>query len=119
MSVAANGVYGTLPVPTHRLPMYAFAGWYTSPTGGTEITSETQLATNSDHTLYAHWRIRYVTVTLDPVGGDGGYVDALKVNGKMMSLPPSVKHGYAFNGWYTEKSGGEKITYIDPGENFA
>lgn len=45
--------YGTLPTATRDY--YKFDGWYTASTGGTKITSTTQLIKNSAHTLYAHW----------------------------------------------------------------
>ena len=52
-NVTYNQSYGTLPNPTRD--GYAFAGWYTSPTGGVQITANTKVTTNANHTLYAHW----------------------------------------------------------------
>lgn len=43
---------GTLPTPTRE--RYAFLGWYTAPTGGTEVESST-IVEASDITYYAHW----------------------------------------------------------------
>ncbi|MBQ3151538.1 MAG: InlB B-repeat-containing protein [Clostridia bacterium] len=42
---------GTLSYPVR--PGYLFAGWYTSPTGGTRIISTTKI--DSSMTIYAHW----------------------------------------------------------------
>lgn len=44
---------GTLAVPSR--PGYAFEGWYTAKTGGTELTSGSEI--NKSQTLYAHWRV--------------------------------------------------------------
>ncbi len=45
--------YGTLPELTRA--GYTFLGWFTAADGGTEVTVSTTVATNYDHTLYAHW----------------------------------------------------------------
>ena len=50
--------YGRLPEPT--LQDNEFAGWYTEPEGGEEITAQTLVQLQEDgtmyETLYAHWR---------------------------------------------------------------
>ena len=53
ITVTYGQQYGTIPTPTRT--GYTFGGWYTSSTGGTEVTSTTVCSTNSDHTIYAHW----------------------------------------------------------------
>ena len=46
--------YGTLATP--KKTGYIFGGWYTEPNGqGTLVTSDSDLASESDHTLYAKW----------------------------------------------------------------
>ncbi len=47
-----NAVLGTLPIPTK--PGYMFTGWYTSTSGGSEVTSSTKM-TSLTMTIYAHW----------------------------------------------------------------
>ncbi len=42
---------GDLPTPTRS--QYAFQGWFTSASGGTEVTAATVLSASA--TLYAHW----------------------------------------------------------------
>ncbi len=50
---------GELPTPSKF--GYHFVGWYTLPTGGTEVTKDTQMATASEHTIYAHYEeVTYV-----------------------------------------------------------
>lgn len=108
--VEQGGTYGELPRPTPDNSDYSFAGWYTSADGGTKIESSSRLIANADHTLYAHW-INVREAVLDPNGGTvSGSSSPIKVeyrNGG--NLPVAVRQGYTFDGWYTEKSGGEKI----------
>lgn len=55
-SVSYASTYGTLPTPT-RLG-YSFNGWFTAITGGTKITSSTQVSITANQTLYAQWTAR-------------------------------------------------------------
>ena len=48
--------YNFLPTPT-RTGGYKFVGWYTEPTGGTEVTRDTTVTTTNPHILYAHWSL--------------------------------------------------------------
>lgn len=52
-TITYNSAYGTLDTPTKT--GYTFDGWYTSPSGGTQVTSSTVLSNASDQTVYAHW----------------------------------------------------------------
>ncbi len=55
-SYAAGDTLGTIPSPTppqSGTVGYYFAGWYTQPFGGTEVSSSTPVTSNM--TLYAHW----------------------------------------------------------------
>ena len=53
-TLVVNGkAYGYLPTPTKEGK--TFLGWYTSPSGEQEITSQTVFTGSSDHTLYALW----------------------------------------------------------------
>ncbi len=62
-NVMYNSTYGTLPITTAL--GQAFEGWYTEPTGGTKVTSDTVITNTADHTLYAHYQ--------DPVALCDGY----------------------------------------------
>lgn len=57
--VYADSVYGELPKPYK--PNYAFAGWFTASVGGTEVTADTPITSDSPRTLYAHWNIAEIT----------------------------------------------------------
>lgn len=51
--VTYDSTYGDLPNPTRT--GYTFNGWYTAPSGGTQITSDSNVSTTEEHTLYAIW----------------------------------------------------------------
>lgn len=96
----------TLPEPTRD--GYAFDGWFTERSGGTEITTDTVF--DVDTTVFAHW-IELYTVTFD--AGDGVNAPEAQVTdeyGKLATLPEATKEGYTFNGWFTEETGGTEIT---------
>ena len=50
--VSAGGTLSSLPTPTHS-GSYSFVGWYTAPTGGTQVTTSSVF--NSNTTIYAQW----------------------------------------------------------------
>lgn len=52
-TVTYGQTYGTLPTPVRS--GYTFLGWFTSATGGTEITASTTVTQTADQTLFAHW----------------------------------------------------------------
>ncbi|MGN0543358.1 MAG: InlB B-repeat-containing protein [Acutalibacteraceae bacterium] len=51
------------------------------------------------------------TVTFDANGGTASAESAVtEINGKLASLPDATLEGFVFDGWFTEKDGGEEIT---------
>lgn len=108
---------------------YAFAGWYTDRSGGTQVVgadgtlnSGVSGYTNSSGawirtsttTLYAHWTLADYVVTFDANGGT--FSDGTKTLTKSVAsgaaigtLPTPTKSGYEFKGWYSESIGGNKI----------
>ncbi|MCI7153436.1 MAG: S-layer homology domain-containing protein [Flavonifractor plautii] len=51
------------------------------------------------------------TITLDAQGGSGTAASlTTNADGKLTSLPTPTRAGYAFNGWYTLPTSGDKIT---------
>ena len=51
------------------------------------------------------------TVTFDANGGTASAESAVtEINGKLASLPDATLEGFSFDGWFTEKDGGEEIT---------
>lgn len=61
-TVTYGSTYGDLPVPTRN--GYLSEGWFTSASGGTQITSSTTVSVTSTQTLYAHWKkVDYYTIS--------------------------------------------------------
>ncbi len=53
MLVTFDNQYGELPEPTRT--NFTFVGWYTSPSGGTSVSSDTIVTTAFNHDIYARW----------------------------------------------------------------
>ena len=109
--VAYQGKYGVLPATLDVSKIgYTFLGWFTEPSGGTQVTSESIVRRVDDHALYAHWIGNDYWVTFDPNEGecdlDGKWVTFDTEYGE---LPTPTRAGYTFNGWFTERDGGTKI----------
>lgn len=51
--VTPGSPYGPLPTPTRE--GFTFAGWYTSPVGGTPVIEQTFYSGSENPVLYAHW----------------------------------------------------------------
>ena len=111
-----DSLLSTLPTPTR--PGYRFDGWYTSATGGTQVTTSKVYTANT--TIYAHWtQITYTnSITLNPNGGtltiDGGshtsaYTHTVTSYDPTSNLVPSSysisRTGYTFLGWSATSTG--------------
>lgn len=109
--VTYAGTYGDLPVPTRS--GYDFTGWYTTASGGTQITASSTVTITAGQTLYAHWTERQVVeyiVTFDPNGGSVSMDSKTVAVGETYGeLPTPTRDGYGFDGWYTAADGGTKI----------
>ena len=53
MTVTEGGKYGDMP--SAKREKYSFKGWYTDPSGGSQITAGSKFTANENQTLYAHW----------------------------------------------------------------
>ena len=104
-----DAAFGTLPVPTRNY--YDFAGWYTAASGGDTVDASYVQSTDSNITVYAHWTAHKYTMTFD---ANGGTCDTSSKQGTVDvaigTLPTPTRSYYAFDGWFTAKSGGTKIT---------
>ena len=117
-AVTIGKPYGTLPTPNRT--GYKFAGWYTEKTGGTKVTETTTVGNDPPTTLYAHWTANNYLVTLHANGGKIGTPSGQLVNTRSYTVTYGSKYpafpdptrtgGYTFDGWYTQETGGTKIT---------
>ena len=103
--------YGTLPTPTRA--GYAFAGWFTSASGGTQVTSSTTASLSGAQTLYAHWTAISYSVKFNANGGSGTMANESFTYGTAKALTANAftRTGYAFAGWATSASGA--VAYSD------
>ena len=104
--------YGSMPEPTRT--GYSFDGWYTEKTGGSKVTSTTDVTITNNQTLYAHWNPNSYTVTFVGNGGTMGSTTTKNVSyGSTygdLSVITATRTGYTFTGWYTAASKGTKVT---------
>lgn len=107
MFVPYNTAIGTLPnnpTWTH----YSFDGWYTDPTGGTQVTASTVVTDSTRY--YAHWTKVEAEVEFD--AGDGTSSENLRVvniGSEVGQLPTATQQYKTFVGWFTSDSGGRQI----------
>ena len=108
---------GTLPTPTRE--HYVFNGWYTKLNGGEQVTADQIIGNNSleDVYLYAHWTGNQHTVTFDPNRPANAGVPVISETSRIVyydsaigTLPSANLDYHYFDGWYTEKTGGTKVT---------
>jgi len=97
----------SLPTPTRE--GHVFGGWFWDEGGNNAFNCGTDTITAVGTTLYACW---YVNVTFDPNGGSGETVTIqTDKDDHLRTLPKEpTRNQYRFDGWYTEKSGGTKVT---------
>ena len=97
-----NPTAGTLEIPTRD--GYVFTGWYTAPTGGTQVTSST--AITGDVKLYAHW------------GPADGIYNLKNVNSGQYLDISTLNDGTACIQWPLDqvKSQKWKVTHLGNGE---
>ena len=78
---------------------YTFAGWWTKPSGGLQVTADTVFIEGVYRRLYAHWTKGH-WVFLDPNGGTVANDFVTYVEQSVYGvLPAAVRTGYAFGGW--------------------
>ncbi len=110
------GKDGVIPkAPAVTRDGYRLDGWYDAAENGNKVRPLFDKVTENT-TLYAHWTREY-TVTFDANGGELNGSNTLKVaEGDSIneSLVPSVSlTGKDFQGWFTAKTGGEKVNFKD------
>ena len=107
-TVTYNSSYGTLCTPIRT--GYTFLGWYTSATGGTQISQSTIMNKTQNHTIYAQWKANNYTLTYNNNGGSGCTNKTVTYNSNYGTLCTPTRTGYNFAGWYTSATGGTQIT---------
>ena len=107
-TVQYGSQYGSLPTATRTGHTFQ-GGWYTARSGGSKYDFGT--AVTGDVTLYAHWSVNSYTLTFDGNGGKPSEASrTVAYGGQYGSLPTATRTGYAFQGWYTARDGGTKVS---------
>jgi uncharacterized repeat protein (TIGR02543 family) len=91
---------------------YDFLGWFTGKTGGAKVGSATKVS--KAVTYYARWKANGPVVTLNANGGKVGKAataSMVKAKGAAMGrLATPKRTGYTFQGWFTGKVKGTRVT---------
>ena len=91
---------------------YQFDGWYTQKNGGIQFDFSQPI--KEDVTVYAHWSEVKPdrTVYFDCGSQAEGSTKVVVQYGKTVTPPDNPKaDGYQFEGWYTQKDGGEEFDF--------
>lgn len=89
--------YGTLPAVARD--GYAFAGWWTAPSGGTRVLADYPIP-SADHALYARWTAAGSGSADDVFVSADGWVDVTLAK-VVASFPAAVLEVY--NSWLTQE----------------
>ena len=88
-------------LPTLSKKGYTFMGWYTDPSGGVKISSDTYYPYDTNKTLYARFKINTYTINYNLGGGVNNSNNPTSyVYKKNKSLKKPTRNGYTFSGWY-------------------
>lgn len=124
----ANGGEGSMKISDHKLNVekelnfngftrtgYTFKGWAIEKDGAVLYNDKAEVKDIANGgsliTLYAKWEPNTYKVTFDPKGGTVGTTSlTVTYDSQYGTLPTPQRDKYAFVGWYTEVSGGTKVT---------
>lgn len=106
------GKLGSVPADPAR-DGYAFNGWYTAATGGTEVDPATHTFTG-DTNLYAQWTIKTYTITFDSQFGSEVAPQQVPHGGKVTKPADPTREGHVFKGWYESSSFGMLFDFDTP-----
>lgn len=106
IQVPYKGTYGTLPTVSRN--GYTFVDWYTAKSGGTKVTSSTEVTSTSNQTLYARWTP--ISYKVDFNANDGSNTMEAQTflydaAAGELTANAFTRPGYTFNGWNTKADG--------------
>ena len=106
IDVFEGDTYGNLETPTKGTSI--FAGWYTDPTGGTQINSS--MVVTGNITLYAHWIDNGYLISFNTDGGDPEPSIIIEQGHEVGELPIPTWTNHYFGGWYKNNDWQERVT---------
>ncbi|MCL2689025.1 MAG: InlB B-repeat-containing protein [Chitinispirillia bacterium] len=112
-TTGTNGRLTTLPAPARA--GFTFDGWFTAATGGTAVTAGAEgTVFTANTTIHARWTEippATFTITFDPRSGTVTPTSAVTgANGRLAALPTPTRADFTFDGWFTARTGGERVT---------
>ncbi|CAN2226762.1 Listeria/Bacterioides repeat [Candidatus Nanopelagicaceae bacterium] len=109
-TTVTGGTVSTLPTTSRT--GYAFNGWFTSATGGTQITTSAAHNFYGNFTLYAQWSANTLTITYDSQSGSAISNGSTTTGGSISASPGTpTRTGYTFNGWFAAATGGTQLVF--------
>ena len=108
-TVYKGRTYGELP--TAEKANSVFNGWFTATAGGTKILESSVFNGSENITLYAQFTERNYIITFDTCCDiKAPSSKNLKYGDVYGTMPELERTGYQFLGWYTQQTGGSKVT---------
>lgn len=106
------GTAVTLAAPTRT--GYTFGGWFTNSGFSGDAVTEIPADATGDKTFYAKWTANKYDVTFD-LNYEGAEKITKQVTFDEKYVLPNtpVRSGYKFLGWFTQETGGNKVTADD------
>ena len=98
----------TLKNPTKE--GYIFLGWSENDSNDLSTTITITKGSIGDKTFKANFEITQYTVSFDEQGGSSVNDITKNYNSEIGTLPTPKRTNYLFDGWYTNSTGGEKIS---------
>lgn len=110
------------PTPTNTGK--TFVGWFTATDDSARLINPSDVADGTITKLYAHWTTSEYVITINANGGkfredqqaifwEYTYGDTYGENLTDKNFIPAAPEGHTFDGWYTEKEGGTKLSPTD------
>ncbi len=107
VSTTTGSIVSSLPTTTRD--GYAFQGWFTAASGGTEITTSAAHNQTTNFTLYAQWSANTNRVTYNTQGGSA-VASVNWTTATQLTLPATpTRAGYTFLGWFDTQTSGTKL----------
>lgn len=104
---------GSITLPNWVRTGYTFEGWKSSVDGKTYAAgTKIQVETDKDYIFTAQWKKIPVSIKIsfDSQGGSSVAAKTVQEGQAYGTLATPTKTGYTFDGWYTAKSGGTKVS---------
>lgn len=104
---------GNITLPNWVRTGYTFEGWKSSVDGKTYAAgTKIQIETDKDYIFTAQWKKIPVSIKIsfDSQGGSSVAAKTVQEGQAYGTLATPTKTGYTFDGWYTAKSGGAKVS---------